>query len=143
MSRIKVIAFDVYDTILCGDDSDNVMPPRQGFVEFVLRVKRLGIKMVTSSDADLTNLQLDLAATFRNGAPFGPEVFDAFFKLSMRPKRYGEILRYFGIIQEELMIIGDRQDNDIAGAPPGSVTILVPPYDFRDRLFSFTDIQIP
>jgi len=64
MPKIKVIAFDVYGTILCSDDPENAMSPRLGFAEFILRAKSLGIKVVTSSDAYLVNLHLDLAAVF-------------------------------------------------------------------------------
>ncbi len=140
MPKIEVIAFDVYGTILCSTDPENAMPPRQGFAEFILRAKDLGIKTVTSSDADLTNLHLDLSATFQGRVPFGIEVFDAFFPLSMRPKRYEVILEYFNINPTALMIIGDNPINDFDGAPLYSTKFLIPPYqDGRDR-FSFSEL---
>jgi len=140
MPKIRVISFDVYGTILCSGDHENAMPPRQGFTEFILRAKNLGIKTVTSSDADLDNLHLDLSATFQGRVPFGIEVFDAFFQLSMRPKNYNEIIESFNIKPEELMIIGDNPINDFEGAPIHSTKFLIPPYqDGKDR-FSFSEL---
>ena len=140
MPKIEVIAFDVYGTILCSTDPENAMPPRQGFAEFILRAKYLGIKTVTSSDADLNNLHLDLSATFQGRVPFGIEVFDVCFQLSMRPKRYEVILEYFNINQTALMIIGDNPNNDFDGAPLHATRFLIPPYqDGRDR-FSFLEL---
>lgn len=144
MSKIKVIAFDVYGTILCADDAENIMSPRCGFVEFIIRAKNLGLKTVTSSDADLDNLKLDLAATFRNSQPpLNLEIFDDFFQLSMYPKVYQKILCHFKIRPAELMVIGDSEFKDLAGAPTEAVKVLVPSYKISNDRFDFQDLIIP
>lgn len=118
--KTKVIAFDIYDTVLCGDDPENAMPPRRGFVEFILRAKNLGIKVISTSDGDLDNLELDLRATFKGRAPFGPEVFDAYYRLMMLPKDYSDVVADFMITAEELLVIGNTYYKDLVGAPPFS-----------------------
>lgn len=142
MLKTKVIAFDVYGTILCADDSENAMPVRQGFANFVWRAKKSAIRVVTSSDANLDLLKLDLLATSKNRAPYGLDIFDGFFRLEMRPKNYTEILRYFSIKPDELMIIGDQPENDFAGAPTDSIKLLVPKYQMSNDRFDFSDLEI-
>jgi FMN phosphatase YigB (HAD superfamily) len=142
MAQIKVIAFDVYGTILCSDDHENILPPRSGFTEFILHAKNLRIKTVTSSDSDLTNMQLDLAATLNGVAPFGLEIFDGFFRLSMYPKVYQQILRFFGIKDEELLVIGNDYAKDLSQAPLQAHKILVPSYKIVADKFSFSQVVI-
>ncbi|MFA5124320.1 MAG: HAD family hydrolase [Patescibacteria group bacterium] len=142
MAQIKVIAFDVYGTILCSDDYENALPPRPGFIEFISHAKNLKIKTVTSSDSDLTNMQLDLAATLNGTAPFGLEIFDGFFRLSMYPKIYQQILRFFGIKDEELLVIGNDYDKDLSQAPLQAHKVLVPSYKIVADKFSFSQVVI-
>ena len=128
MCRIRVIAFDIYGTVLCEDDPENAMPPRLGFVDFVRLAKEQRIKLTSTSDADITNLLLDLSATFGGRAPFGPEIFDRFYRLAMKPKDYSELLVDFAIRPDELMVIGNSEDKDLLGAPVSSHRVLVPTY---------------
>ncbi len=139
--KIKVIALDIYGTVLCSDDPENAMPPRRGFAEFVRRAKEAGIKLVTSSDANLDLLKLDLQETMRGRTPFGLEIFDGFYYLSMRPKKYWQIINDFKIKPEELMIIGDNRINDFGGAP-NTINCLVPKYDGVIDQFDFSEIAI-
>jgi len=141
--KTKVIAFDIYGTVLCTDDPENAMPPRTGFVEFILRVKSFGLKTISTSDADLTNLKLDLSATFRGRAPFGPEVFDDFYRLMMVPKDYADILADYHLNAEELLVIGNTFYKDLVGAPPFASRILVPSYGETPNNFDFSQIVIP
>jgi len=141
--KIRVIALDIYGTVLCSDDPENAMPSRTGFAEFIWRAKNLGLKIVTASDADLTNLKLDLEATFRGRVNFGLEIFNGFYYLPMAPKGYGDILADFDISAEELLIIGNNYDKDLAGAPPFSSRVLVPSYEELHDKFDFSKLVIP
>jgi FMN phosphatase YigB (HAD superfamily) len=137
-----VIAFDVYDTILCARDCENALPPRDGFADFILKAKALGIKTVTSSDAQSESVQRHLSCNFKNRMPFGIGIFDGFFCLKMRPKNYQEIIAFFGIKESELMVIGNSLYNDLSGAPAESTKISVPDYKIAGDKFSFASIAL-
>jgi FMN phosphatase YigB (HAD superfamily) len=141
--KTKAIALDIYGTVLCSDDHDNELPPRTGLAEFILRAKGFGIKVISTSDAYLTNVKLDLEATFKGRVPLGLEVFDGFYQLSMKPKNYSQVISDFAIQPEELLIIGNDWINDFAGAPSFSSRILVPSYmEIYDK-FDFSKLVIP
>jgi hypothetical protein len=142
MLKTRVIACDIYGTVLCEDDPENAMPPRCGFVDFVRRVKEYGIILASTSDADNTNLLLDLSATFRGRAPFGPEIFDRFYRLSMKPKDYSDLLVDFAISPEELLVIGNSYYKDLSGAPASSIIVLVPTYCQVADDFDFSDLDL-
>lgn len=143
MIGIKVIACDIYGTVLCEDDPENVMPPRRGFADFVRRVKESGIQLVSSSDAYDTNLLLDIEATFAGRVPFGQEVFDRRYRLSMIPKDYSLILVDFAIEPKELAVIGNDYGKDLSGAPIFARKILVPTYRGVTNDFDFSKLGLP
>jgi len=143
MHKTRVIALDIYDTVLCDDDPENAMPPRKGIGDFIRLAKSLGIRVVTSSDAPIEQVMRHLDEVFLGRVGFGIEIFDGFFRLQMKPKKYGEILRHFGIQNEELMVIGDSQEKDLSGAPINSTLVLVPPYEGVTDKFDFMSIPIP
>jgi hypothetical protein len=119
------------------------MPPCLGFAEFVLRAKEFGIKLVSTSDADNTSLLIDLADTFEGRVPFGSEIFDKCYRLSMIPKGYSKLLADFVIKPEELLIIGNDEYKDLSGAPTSANKILVPTYRGLNNNFDFSGLVIP
>lgn len=111
--KIKVIAFDVYGTILASDDPENCMPPRKGFVEFARACVSKGIQLVTSSDSDTFLVKIELRCSGKHsGQETVPlELFSGFFQMEkFAPKDFGLILEYFDIEPGELCVFGDRMD---------------------------------
>lgn len=143
MNKTRVIAVDIYGTVLCEDDPEHDMPPRRGFAEFVNTAKSRGIKLVAAYEADLRRLKTDINETFLGRTGFGAEIFNGFYELSMRPKKYGRILEDLLIQREELMIIGDDRELDLSGAPINCSLVIVPPYRGITDKFNFMSIPIP
>jgi len=143
MIKTKVVACDIYGTVLCENDPENIMPPRRGFVEFVRQVKGYDIQLVSTSDANNTNLLLDIEATFKDRVPFGPEIFDKHYHLTMIPKSYSDLLVDFAINPEELLVIGNDYRNDLSGAPILASKILVPTYKGASGEFNFSTLRLP
>ena len=143
MAKTKVIAFDIYGTLLCEDDPDNEMPPRLGFAKFILQAKSLAIKLASTSDENNATLLIDLRETFADRVPFGPEVFDKYYRLAMVPKDYSRVLIDFSINPEELLIIGNDEYKDLSRAPASSSKILVPTYHGLDNSFDLSGLAIP
>lgn len=62
---IKVVALDIYGTVLAFDDCDYSCAPRKGLVDLFDRCDARGIKVVTSSDAFIGNMKNDLVMAFK------------------------------------------------------------------------------
>ena len=107
---IKIIALDIYGTILATEDPENLLKPRKGLEKFFDKCKAKGIKVVASSDADTTNIKIDLKESGANVAKF-----DRFYELKQAPKDFSVIIKDYGINPKELLVVGDS-DKDIEGA---------------------------
>lgn len=142
-SFIKVVALDVYGTILALDDHDCSCPPRKGLEDFFDECEKRGIKFVTSSDAFTPNVKNDLSISFKVAieriADAGARKkmrerlnigrFDDFFQLNQGIKEFSIIIKYYSINPRELLVIGDNLDKDIQGAIiAGANVIYCPPY---------------
>lgn len=118
LSHIKVVALDVYGTILAVDDFDYAFPPREELENFLRICEERQIKVVTSSDAFTGNVKNDLEIAFKlvpkKGLSLGR--FDGFFQMNAGEKDFSEICAHYGIAPKELLVIGDRFDKDISGA---------------------------
>lgn len=132
--KTKVIAFDVYGTILMTEDYDNCVPFRDGFVEFAERCKEMGIILVTSSDNSIPFTKNDLSMS---GVPL--ELFYDHYEMEkMAPKSFNLICEYFGIKPEELHVFGDRPGYDINPALElGCRATLVPVFDSLSDSFNW------
>lgn len=118
LSHIKILALDVYGTILATDDFDYAFPPRYGLENLLHRCEEKGIKVVTSSDAFTGNVKNDLEIAFKLVPERGLSLnrFDRFFQLNQGEKDFSAICAHYGIAPRELLVIGDRFDKDISGA---------------------------
>jgi len=127
--KTKVIAFDVYGTILCANDPENAMPPRRGFIEFAKNCQKEGIVLVTSSDNELPLTKIDLK---ESGVPI-ELFFDHYQMMVWQPKYFLPIVEFFAIQPDELLVFGDRPECDIEPAiKQGCRAVLVPPYNTGD-----------
>ena len=118
LSSIKVVALDVYGTVLAFDDGDYSFPPRKGLEVFLDNCEKRGIKVVTSSDAFTGNVRNDLLVAFK----LVPEKkltldrFDGFFQLDQGIKDFSIIIGQYDIVPKELLVVGDNPNKDIYGA---------------------------
>lgn len=108
---IKVLTLDVYGTILSSVDFENQFPPRKGLDELLDYCDKNGIKVITGSDACASDIHFDFKK-----AGINTQRFSGFFRMTETPKEFGEIIEYYKIRPEELLIVGDSQLADIAGA---------------------------
>jgi len=140
--RTKVIALDIYGTVLSSDDPENSMPPRKGFKEFVQTCQNLILPIATVSDAYLPNLGIDLEESLKKiNLTLG--VFNKFYHLPTTPKNFSEIILDYRISPQELLVIGNNPYKDIEGARLSEARYFqVPEYiDIRDE-FDFSEIEI-
>jgi len=132
----KLLALDIYGTILSSTDADNQLPPRKGLLKLLDSCEELKIRAITTSDADLNDA---IAVLKRIGLASRLESFE----LRGAPKEFGPIIAYYGIRPEELLVIGDSQEADINGAINiGARYLKVPKYirpETRD-LFDFIQV---
>lgn len=127
---IKVIALDIYGTVLATDDPDNELPPRNGLEAFFDKCDIKGVKVVSSSDGAIDIVKINLQES-------GVDIdrFNKFYRLNQLPKDFSLIVRDYNIISLELLVIGDS-DKDIMGAMKyGACWIRVPEY--FDKLDDF------
>jgi FMN phosphatase YigB (HAD superfamily) len=127
---IKAVAWDVYGTIIAhyhdevrDDCESEPLKARQGALEALAELESKGIVQVTCSDGDLAELKKDLAK-----AGIRKEFFNDFFKMQpYQQKDFSYILQEYDLAPEELLIIGDNWDIDIALAQKqGCKTLWVP-----------------
>jgi len=133
--KIKVVALDIYGTVLAFDDCDDSFQPRKGLADFLDACDRRGIMVVTSSDAFTGNVKNDLEIAFKLAAEVFSETrlrlerFDGFFQLNQGPKDFSVIIEHYRIAPEELLVIGDNIDKDFNGAlMVGATAILCPKF---------------
>jgi FMN phosphatase YigB (HAD superfamily) len=138
MDTPTVIAFDVYKTVLFGDDPENCVPARNGFMQFAQSCISKGIALVTSSDNGTDLVKIDLSAS---GIPL--EMFTDHFRMeSEQPKNFWPILERFSISPRRLFVFGDRLDLDIEPAMrQGCRALLIPPYDSLQDSFDWMSVM--
>ncbi len=134
---IRVVALDIYGTVLAANDPDNELPPRTGIGEFFSMCRERGVKVVSASDADTENVKIDLV---ESGVDTG--WFDRFYRLNQLPhKDFSGIIGDYDILPEELLVIGDS-DKDIGGAIRiGACYLRVPEYFEHLDGFDFRKIE--
>ncbi|MEI6849993.1 MAG: HAD family hydrolase [archaeon] len=108
---IKVIALDIWGTVLPSDDADKELRPRNGIESFLEECERRKIKVVSASDAPIETVRIDMVDYGIN-----IERFDRFYQLKMVPKNFSQIISDYGIKPRELLVIGDTPGKDIEGA---------------------------
>ena len=132
---IKVVALDVYGTILACDDHDYACAPRQGLENLLAECRQRNLLVVTSSDAYIHNVKTDLQLAF----DLVPERelrldrFHNFFQLDQPEKDFSLITGFYGISPGELLVVGDNPVKDIQGATiTGAKFVLCPVYSVSE-----------
>jgi len=155
---IKVVALDIYGTVLDIEDCDYSCPPRKGFAEFLDNCEQRRIKVVTSSDAYTGNVRNDLSAAFKVAIRriasskerrimrkrLNLERFDGFFQLDQGIKDFSIIIGHYDIVSKELLVIGDNPNKDIIGALRlGAFAIQCPAYSGKEGVdWDFSKIDL-
>ena len=133
---IKVVAVDIYGTVLASDDYGNELPPRKGFEGLLDKCDSRGIKVVTASDSDLLNLKIDLKESRVDITRF-----DSFHHLWQHPKNFEGILEDYHLIPEELFVIGDSMKDMEWPRLHGAGNYMVPEYRGRRDDFRLDEIE--
>lgn len=140
MTTTKIIALDIYGTVLATDDPENRLPLREGTLDFLERCKELGIKVISSSDADICGVMTDLG---EKGIDL-EKLIHRFIQFRETPKEFGVLLAEYKITPEGLFVIGDSLAKDIAGARAiGANYYYVPEYYDAKGSFNINTIKIP
>ncbi|MEI6731435.1 MAG: HAD hydrolase-like protein [archaeon] len=146
MENIRVIALDICGTVLCADDAENIMPPRNELKSFFDRCDSKYIKIVGSSDMLVESVKFDLEECFGNHPESGMSLdrFADFIMLNQLPRKdFSIIYSKFNVLPRELLVIGDNPIKDIGGARKyGCPYILVPKYVGHGDNFDFSKIII-
>lgn len=136
---IKVIALDIYGTVLASDDPDNELPLRRGLERFFDNCASKKIKIVSASDAPIETTKIDLET-----AGIDTERFDRFYQLNQLPRKdFSIIVRDYHIKPRQLLVIGDNYDKDAMGAiEHGACFLQVPKYSEHLDDFDFSKIGL-
>ena len=116
--RIRVVCLDIYGTILATDDHDNSFPPRKGLKSLFDRCDSMNIRVVSTSDAYVPNVQADICDCFQKHDELQLNIkrFFDFYQLDELPvKDFSKVAKSFGISNHEILVIGDH-NKDINGA---------------------------
>lgn len=133
---IKVLALDIFGTVLASDDYDDLMPPRKGLDSLVADCRNNNIKIVSTSDAYISNLKIALRT-----AKVDLSIFEDYYELKTNPKDFRWILEGYDITPKELLVIGDS-DKDILGAEEiGAKHFRVPEYTYANQNFDLSCIK--
>jgi len=137
---IKVVALDIYGTVLATEDPENALPPRKGLEDFFDMCDARHIKVVGASDANPDTVKINL-----RDAEVDIKRFDNFYCLDQLPfKDFSQIILDFAISPAQLIVIGDS-DKDRGGADQiGSSYMYVPEYyNSKDHeKFDFSEIKL-
>ncbi|HIG94484.1 MAG: hypothetical protein QT05_C0005G0009 [archaeon GW2011_AR13] len=133
----KVVALDIYGTLL-PTKGNNI--PRKGLESFLNNCKSEELILCTCSDGKIQEVKNDLLE-----AGIDLKCFNKYFEMPRQsadfikqPKDPTIILNYYNLSPEELTVIGDREERDIAYARElGCNTILVPEYKIPEDKDNF------
>lgn len=108
--HIKVVAIDVYGTILATEDPDDELPVRKGLDDLIQKCHKQVVRVTLHSSEDFQNVKLAFEE-----AGIDIHKFDSFYHLPGDPKDFSEIIKDYNIAPRELLVVGDS-DADINGA---------------------------
>jgi hypothetical protein len=145
--KIKYVFLDIYGTVLCSDDHENIMPPRTGIENFFDHCNSINVPIIATSDADIESLLFDLKDCFEKfpQRKMNTNRFNAFEKMEKEGyKKFMPLIEKYRVAPENVLVIGDNQLADIYGAEIiGANRLLVPRYlTTRPEEFDFGNIKL-
>ncbi|MGV8151950.1 MAG: HAD family hydrolase [Candidatus Nanoarchaeia archaeon] len=127
MAKIKLVAWDVYGTLIesSGDETKDVPELeksrlRPNALEALALINSKKILQVTSSDAPNDYVKLSLEKQGINWTDY----FNGIYNLTSIPKDYTNILEKYNIKPENLLVIGDNKYYDLSRAKEQGCQIL-------------------
>lgn len=129
--KINLVAWDVYGTLIATGNTETSdveelehLRARPGALEALSEISSRKIMQITSSDGDLNNLKRNLKEAGIGWTDF----FDDLCKMTPgQPKDFSHIIDKYKIKPENLLVIGDNYNLDIALAKnQGCQTLWVP-----------------
>ncbi len=145
---IRLVALDVYGTMIASDDGDWSFPPRQGLEGFLDECGKRNVIVVTSSDGETQAVKRDLSISFGLVSERGLciEKFGEFFRLEHPPnsgKDYSVIIGNYDIIPRELLIVDDKSEHVHAALRLGCLAVQCPEYRTNgEREWDFSKIRL-
>ena len=136
---IKVVALDIYGTVLASDDHDNACPPRKGLEAFFDMCDKRGIKIASASDATIEIVKAELQE-----CKVDINRFDSFHQLNQLPvKHFDIIIGHYDILPSNLLVIGDSYKDAGGATRIGALYLRVPEYTVKsDDNFDFSRINL-
>ena len=141
---IKVVALDIYGTVLASDDYDSVAIPRNGLEKFFERCSSKKIRVVSASDSTQASSDIALVANHHN-LPWLVGGFSDHYTLDEYPKDFSRVSIGENVSPRDLLVIGDNYMNkDLRGAEAiGAPFVFVPEYLVSGKDdFSFDQIDL-
>ena len=126
MGDIKVVAWDVYGTIISsgGGKTSRESRTRPGALEALTVIKSRGINQCTCSDGNLGTLKKDLQ---EGGITWKDFFYDLYSTIPFEQKDFSYILEVCRLEPNNLLVIGDNEDLDLTLArEQGCQTFHVP-----------------
>ena len=144
---IKVVALDIYGTVLASDDNDNELGPRKGLESFFEHCSKMNALIVSASDNPHAVEDIDEVIKKRSWEDLAwlLEGFRDHYCLQENPKDFQTIIYHEEILPEELLVIGDNWQKDIGGGlNVGARTIYVPEYRIKmvEGDFNFENVRL-
>ena len=113
MAKVKLVAWDVYGTIIASvykNSRTNDLQLRPGALEALTQIRTKGIEQITCSDGNLENLK----DNFKEVGIEWREFFEDLYLMTWgRPKDFSYILATHGLKPSQLLIIGNNYELDI------------------------------
>lgn len=131
MSKIKVVSWDVYGTIIESGHSETSdveelehLRARPGALEALSQIESRGIIQCTCSDGDITNLKNNLKSVGIDWTDY----FNSLYEMPLgNQKDFLSMIEKYKIKPENLLVIGDNYDLDLDLAKKqGCHTLWVP-----------------
>ncbi|MEK6854683.1 MAG: HAD family hydrolase [Nanoarchaeota archaeon] len=140
LSSIKVVALDVYGTMIANEDHQGEFPFRKGLDKFLETCKNRGIDLCAVSDRDIELANIDLCDSGVDLEYFNGMIF-RLGRLG-EPKNLRRVLSTFMIEPNKLLFIGDDYDTDIVPAKEiGCKFYQIPEYiNGRNNGFDINDM---
>ncbi len=143
---VKIVALDIYGTILASNDYENNFQVRNGLKQFFQHCENKDARVVSASDSLLARSDISELIKNRPWEDLGylQKGFYDHYCLQSNPKEFRLIIRNENIKPSELLVIGDNYQKDIKGAKSiNAKYIHVPEYKTTSKdPFDFSKIDL-
>jgi FMN phosphatase YigB (HAD superfamily) len=145
MGIINLVCWDVYGTLVetrndetSDVDESQLSKPRAGALEIISEIDSRGINQMTISDRNMAELTRTLKE-----AKINPRFFGEFYEMiPHQQKDMSYVIQRYGLKPQNLLVIGDNYDIDIALAKEqGCQTLWTPENKLRTQPLPIEEIK--